>query len=240
MYQNTTFANRLALLRHEKGLTQQELANVLSELESRAKSYSLLSVSGWESGDKYPSMNTVITMCEYFNVSADYLLGFTDDPRNNNVVSAAKPDAESDQHPNYLVTYNNLKAFHKEPIYVVFNDKSAEDSWGIYDAVKNRIVFSNQFLYITKELNCTYYAKIPDELASPKYNLKKRLTMGQLIKAKKVWVEMRTTSDFVRAQYNGWYRINETGTCLINSMGLTLTFDGLNISYSAYTGDVDT
>lgn len=239
MYQSTTFANRLTLLRHQKKLTQQELANTLSEIENRGKTYSLLSVSGWESGDKYPSVKTVITLCEYFNVSSDYLLGFTNDPGNNKIISAAKTDVESEKKPNYIVTYNELRAFHKEPIYVVFNDKSAEDGWGIYDAIKKRIVFSNQFLYITKELNCTYYAHIPDELSSPNYSLKKRLTMGQMVKAKKVWIEMITTSEFIQGQYNGWYRINESGTCLINSQGLTLPFEGLNISFNAYTGDMD-
>ena len=238
MFQSNSFANRLALLRHEKKLTQQDLANALSELENRTKSYSLLSVSGWESGDKYPSMNTVIALCEYFNVSADYLLGFTDDPKNRKITPAALNNDNEDS-PNYLITYNDLKSFHKKPVYVVFNDKSSEDGWGIYDASKKRIVFSNQFLYITKELNCTYYTRIPEELVIPMYNLKKRLSMGQLIKSKKVWIEMITTSDFVRAQYNGWYRVNETGTCLVNSLGLTLTFDGLNISYNAYSGDTE-
>ena len=106
---------------------------------------------------------------------------------------------------------------------------------GFWKNRKKRISeLDDGFLYITKELNCTYYTRIPEELVIPMYNLKKRLSMGQLIKSKKVWIEMITTSDFVRAQYNGWYRVNETGTCLVNNLGLTLTFDGLNISYNAY------
>ncbi len=240
MYQSNTFANRLALLRHEKGLTQQELANILSELENRGKSYSLLAISGWESGDKYPSVKTIITLCEYFNISADYLLGLTEDPGNKDITAASRTDANSMAKPNYLIPYNKLKSFHKEPIYVVFNDKSFEDGWGTYDAVKNRIVFTNQFLYITKDLNCNYYTKMPEELTRLQYNLRKRLTMGQLIKGKRVWIEMITASDYVRGVYDGWYRINEDDTCLINAKGLTLPFEGLNVSYNAYSGDMNT
>ncbi len=238
MHQSNTLANRLALLRHEKGLTQQELANILSELENRERSYSLLSVSGWESGDKYPPVKVLLALCEYFNVSSDYLLGLTEEPGNKNITAASRTDADTHEKPNYLITYNELKSFHKEPVYVVFNDKSFEDAWGTYDAVKNRIVFTNQYLYITKDLNCNYYTKMPDELAKPKYSLRRRLSMGQLVKSGKVWIEMITTSEYVRGQYDGWYRVNENSTCLINSQGLTLPFEGLNVSYNAYTGDM--
>lgn len=64
------FGKRLRQLRKEKGLTQAELAKLLSIGES--------TVSFYESGKRQPDYETLIRLAEVFNVSVDYLLGRTE------------------------------------------------------------------------------------------------------------------------------------------------------------------
>ncbi len=231
-----TFANRLALLRNEKGLTQEELAIAISELENRVKCYSNLSVSGWEAGDKCPPLSTFIYLCDFFDVSADYLCGRSDNPHNDRVATTTPPNFEGpNKAPDYHVTFNNLEKFDGEPIYVVFNDKKSSDKWGVLDYTNKRIAFTNSYLRISRNVNCTYYANIPESQKVPKYNLKKKLSMTQLLAADKVWIEMISADDKIKGQYNGWFWNNETRTNLINAVGLTLPYEGLSISYNAFS-----
>ena len=83
-----SFPNRLALLRNQKGLTQEELANIISDIVNRKRGYSLLSVSGWETGDKQPTIEVLCVLCDYFNVTPNYLLGFEDDPGSSKIAPA--------------------------------------------------------------------------------------------------------------------------------------------------------
>jgi len=72
-----TFADRLKLLRTEKDLTQQDIANILNV--GRA------TVAGYETKGKQPDFDKLCKLCELFNVSLDYLLGRSEirDPYND-------------------------------------------------------------------------------------------------------------------------------------------------------------
>lgn len=67
------FGERLKKLRHSKGITQKELAKQLQIGRS--------SIAEYEAGKKTPTGPVVAKIAKYFSVSADYLLGLTDDPR---------------------------------------------------------------------------------------------------------------------------------------------------------------
>lgn len=58
-------------LRKEKKITQPELANMLGVTFS--------TVSAWEVGKAQPSYEILTKLAQYFNVTTDYLLGFTQD-----------------------------------------------------------------------------------------------------------------------------------------------------------------
>ncbi len=62
-----SLADRLRLLREERGLTQSELARQLGLSRS--------SVNGWESGLAVPSTSMIIELAKIFHVTTDYLLG---------------------------------------------------------------------------------------------------------------------------------------------------------------------
>lgn len=79
------FGKRLRQLRKEKGLTQAELAKLLSIGES--------TVSFYESGKRQPDYETLIRLAEVFNVSVDYLLGRTEHKQGH--ISDAKVKTET-------------------------------------------------------------------------------------------------------------------------------------------------
>jgi len=57
---------RIALLRKMKGLSQNELGKALNVTDK--------AVSKWENGDGTPDMAQIISLCQYFNISIDYLM----------------------------------------------------------------------------------------------------------------------------------------------------------------------
>ncbi len=68
------FSERLKRLRKERGLTQDDLAEELGVSRS--------SVSGYETNRAAePDYRSLVKIADLFQVSTDYLLGRTDDPR---------------------------------------------------------------------------------------------------------------------------------------------------------------
>lgn len=61
---------RLKELRKEKGISQLKLAMELNTNQN--------TISRYETGEREPGINELISLADYFNVSIDYLLGRTD------------------------------------------------------------------------------------------------------------------------------------------------------------------
>ena len=61
---------RILDLRHERDLTQPQLAQALS--------VSKCIISKWENDLMEPKATYIVRLCKFFNVSADYLLGLQD------------------------------------------------------------------------------------------------------------------------------------------------------------------
>ena len=64
------FSERLVNLRKEKGLSQNELAKSLK--------ISPACVNRWEKGLRTPNIESIASICNFFHVSSDYLLGIKD------------------------------------------------------------------------------------------------------------------------------------------------------------------
>lgn len=69
------FGDKIRALRMEKKLTQNDLAARLGIVGA--------SVSSYEKNKQYPSVEVLIQLCQTFDVSADYLLGLSDDKNFN-------------------------------------------------------------------------------------------------------------------------------------------------------------
>ena len=63
----------LANLRREKGIGQKEMASLLN--------LSVGTISNYENGVHSPDLNTLCRLADFFDVTADYLLGRTDERR---------------------------------------------------------------------------------------------------------------------------------------------------------------
>ena len=64
------FGEKLKELRAEKGLTQKQLAEQIDSAQS--------AIYYWESNKQEPTISALKKLCQFFNVSADYLLGLED------------------------------------------------------------------------------------------------------------------------------------------------------------------
>lgn len=65
------FGSKLKAVRKSKGITQLELAKRLNIAKG--------SISAYEQGATYPSVDVLIKICEVLNTSSDYLLGISDE-----------------------------------------------------------------------------------------------------------------------------------------------------------------
>ena len=63
-----TFGEKIKLLRENAGLTQRTLGNAINMTQRK--------VSYLEHDMYEPSIDDLRALCQFFNVSADYLLGF--------------------------------------------------------------------------------------------------------------------------------------------------------------------
>lgn len=66
------FSQRLRILRKKYGMTQAELANVLQ--------YGCTAIANYESGRNQPSLQDLIKLADFFDVSTDFLLGRSNVP----------------------------------------------------------------------------------------------------------------------------------------------------------------
>ena len=69
------FFMRLKLLRKQKHMSQLSLAMKLNTTQ--------MSISRYETGKREPDLKTLILIADYFDVSIDYLLERTDNPKMN-------------------------------------------------------------------------------------------------------------------------------------------------------------
>jgi len=67
-----SFAVRLRDLRNSKGITMLQLADAIGTTKA--------TISNFENAQRNPSLEMLIKLADYFNVSIDFLVGRTNDP----------------------------------------------------------------------------------------------------------------------------------------------------------------
>lgn len=68
-----TYYDRLRDLREDKDLTQTDIANILKTTQQVYSRY--------ENGINQIPVHHLITLCNFYKVSSDYILGLTDNPK---------------------------------------------------------------------------------------------------------------------------------------------------------------
>ena len=74
MFSKKLYGERLRSLRMASGESQLLLGTLLSVTRTQ--------ISDMESGKRTTTLEKLALICEHYQVSADYLLGLTDEPRN--------------------------------------------------------------------------------------------------------------------------------------------------------------
>lgn len=97
------FGNKLTDLRIEKGETQSDIKTMLGYNKHQQVSY-------LENGTRSPSVEQIIKISQYYNVSADYLLGLTDAPT-------------ADKDKQFICDYTGLKAETVDYLHFLFTDE---------------------------------------------------------------------------------------------------------------------
>lgn len=72
MFNQEKFSSRLRKLRKDRGDSQKDVAEAVGVSTNQ--------ISEMEKGTKITTLPKLCLLCDYFNVSADYLLGRTDIP----------------------------------------------------------------------------------------------------------------------------------------------------------------
>lgn len=90
---------RLKELREENNLSQWDVANGIQTSQRN--------IGRWENGDVIPSADAVVKLADFFQVSADYLLGRTDD-LGNIVVQSGSDFATSPAEQRLVLDFRRL------------------------------------------------------------------------------------------------------------------------------------
>lgn len=78
--------DRLKVLRTNKGYSQSELAEFLGTSQTQ--------IRRWEANEVVPSSESLRAVAEFFNVTADYLLGMVDTPQGKIATSDLTDDEQ--------------------------------------------------------------------------------------------------------------------------------------------------
>lgn len=87
------FSSRLKLLRAQKQISQQELANIIGISKS--------SINMYERGEREPGFETFEAIADYFNVDTDYLLGRQDIERKIDITGTSTVPVSKHSNSNF-------------------------------------------------------------------------------------------------------------------------------------------
>lgn len=226
-YDIDKMANRIAKLRANAGLRQDELAKILCNNAKREKIITVAAVSSWERGRRRPAPDMIKGLANYFRVTETYILGLTDNPASDIPDKDKKIDSFTKIRK---IKKESLQLYHSKPLFLEFKDNRHHAQWCLYDALNNRFVLTDGMLSDCDDSISDIYSFEPylDMLSEKPLRLAKVLSMD------KVYVKMITSDKQVQQMYDGWYSHNENHTRLINTLGLTLPYEGINQSYYAF------
>lgn len=135
---NKDFPRIISLLRKEKGLSQKQVAAELGISQAL--------LSHYEKGIRECGLDFVVKVADYYNVSADYLLGRTPQRNGATITINELPEAKTSSSPKQAVKNNLLNVLNKkliinsiELIYELLNNIGNK---GLTTEVSNYLMFS--------------------------------------------------------------------------------------------------
>lgn len=103
--------NRLKILRLNKGITQEQLANFINDrLSENEKPISKMVISNWENNKHTIKPDKTQQLADFFEVNVGYLLGYEDNyPTRNLILLDALLDVLNQSERDYLLQKLNHK-----------------------------------------------------------------------------------------------------------------------------------
>lgn len=219
----------LAMARAHSNMTQQELANALSQRVGRTLNVS--TISSWEKDKRGVPRKYISGLATVLDVTIDYLMGRTEkmDEKVSNI-----PDSEEDKDYIPPIDKNDMMRFDNTPVWVEFIYGNAVDGWALYDA-KREVVIMKERTYKANDKLMKYYPTKPGyAIQNPYFERRKVMEVARFYKAESMYIVYDSPDPGLRKLYTGWYHHNETHTAIINAEGLSLPYEGLNKYYMAY------
>lgn len=110
-----SFNDRLLSLRKQRDLTQSDLANKIGLNKQ--------TISQYERGVRRPDLETLMLLCDFFNVSTDFMLGETDfTMRIVNIDDLAALDAMiTKEEADMIIAYRNAPAGRQDAVRALLN-----------------------------------------------------------------------------------------------------------------------
>ena len=227
---------KLNHMRQLAEMTQQSFANALSDIvfsaDGKPQKISNVTVSQWEIGAKPVPRKYVDAICQLLGCTKEYLYGESSDPYSSEPDEEVKlPGVAIDP-----IEITNLYKYDKMPVFVMFNNFEHPNGWGLLNYEADRLIMTDFIIKLSsidlRDITC--YPMQPAFIPSLKTGGKK-MDLINVLKSDYVYIIMNTQDRIIQERYNGLFHHNEDHTCLINAIGLTLPYEGLNRAYSAYS-----
>lgn len=233
MNPNAITASRLKQLREEKGLSQEQFAEEFSEFVGRKNTYSVMTLSNWETGRKLPPTDTIVQLSMFYGATTDYILGLSNDSSKvrgaDNVVSISQ---------RVEVPFADLSKHNGEALYVKFPDDKIESQMGLIDFPNKQLITIRYKLQLNQK--CRYFLCVPPEELTIKSQMNHLLNLKDVKAMDKVYIQSLSPDPYIQGSVTGWYSNDVSGKFLINEAGRTLSYEGLGINYNALNFKVPT
>ncbi|SCY69391.1 DNA-binding transcriptional regulator, XRE-family HTH domain [Lachnospiraceae bacterium XBB2008] len=222
--------SKIKYQREKLGLSQAEFGIQFAKFNGHPKAYAAMTISTWETGRKVPPAETMMELSKFFNVSMDYLYGLSSDDQTYETTKSS--------HTTMEIPYEKLDEYDGEPIYVVSERGMIGNQWGIMDVATRSIQLRNNTrLPVSKSPDVKYYITVPANDITLRHLLKYAVSMKDIMSGlrTKVYVKSLSQDPALRGAIEGWYNVDLEHNMLINSMGRTLSLDGLSVTYNAFS-----
>lgn len=214
------------------GLSQTELASLVSNELGLTETLSNLAISTYERGDRCPPISTLIALANVFNITLNELVGNPTRKKGNyNIKTPGGVEHEKTIRPEDYALYD------KKPVWMEARNHKIEGRWGIldYKGNDNNIYFVCTEGRAVVDSSVVLFASSAIDAINMSDNTMTRLNISDLPEHEFIYVISTSHDDYVKSLYTGYYKCDTDHMIIINrSNGLALPFSGLGISYQAF------
>ena len=167
-------------------------------------------ISNWEAGRRQPTLDLLVQMAEILGVGVEYLLGMND-----------KKSVMTE-----IVTTEALHTMHRQPVW------TASRGWCLVNASKRVLVSTDGEETLFYDINEIIYA-VPPEFALSLRGRGDPLTLDDIRRYKRVWVEPISTDTALQTQLRGWYQLSRA-VMVENEFGCSFYLDTYGSKWLAF------